>query len=573
MKKFLLSFLVGLTLLFSFVPYISAASETTQSSWYNQDFPSWYIKVYDTETSPESEIFGERYTAAQVQWVVWGLIALPINIFGKEIASYVSCVMKGAGGGAVDLGQCLTGVLEVLTKVVSFVSPIVYENDSSLASVIFDPSTRPVSAIGYVKNIMNKNHLSLDVNAQEGGFGYNHLIYITVLWRVSRDIAFVFAIIATIIFAFMIMFRVKISPQAIITIQSAIPKVIIALVLAAFSFAIAGLVIDLMYVIAGLFATLLASSGFAISARAAYGTLLGQFTVAATPGASFGVGSPITIFAIMIVYAFFFLVSVIWNFLIAFMLGSPVTGTAFGIVGIAITAWLIILSVWYAIKVPWMLFKTVINIYLSIIIAPLQIMAGVFVPGIGFGAWLKNLFANVLVFPMVGLLILLAFNFLIASYVAGGMLILNPVVDGLVKLFGLAQSLSSGGGISGLSDSAGFWSPPWIGQNVMGFVFLMMSFGILVLIPKAAEVLKAIVMGEKFSFGSAIGEAQAPVNALWNSSAARLYRDQMSAQGLYNQLANENSIVSRVLDRIPIIGGSVRRGEIANSIKRRNDLV
>ena len=45
------------------------------------------------------------------------------------------------------------------------------------------------------------------------------------------------------------MFRQRISPQAVMTIQAALPKVIIALIMVTFSYAIAGFMIDISYVL------------------------------------------------------------------------------------------------------------------------------------------------------------------------------------------------------------------------------------------------------------------------------------------------------------------------------------
>ena len=47
---------------------------------------------------------------------------------------------------------------------------------------------------------------------------------------------------------FMIMFRVKINPQTVVSLQTMIPKLVITLLLVTFSYAIAGLVIDMIYV-------------------------------------------------------------------------------------------------------------------------------------------------------------------------------------------------------------------------------------------------------------------------------------------------------------------------------------
>ena len=75
-KKLLVSVTLAIFLLTSvFVPVVKAQ----QSTWYNQGFVEWYDKVYNPDTSPGSEIFGERYTAAQVEWVIYGLGAFFIN--------------------------------------------------------------------------------------------------------------------------------------------------------------------------------------------------------------------------------------------------------------------------------------------------------------------------------------------------------------------------------------------------------------------------------------------------------------------------------------------------------------
>jgi len=61
--------------------------------------------------------------------------------------------------------------------------------------------------------------------------------------------------------AFMIMFRVRISPQTVITVQSALPKIIFTLILITFSYAIAGFLIDLMYVVIGIFSFIVTQGG------------------------------------------------------------------------------------------------------------------------------------------------------------------------------------------------------------------------------------------------------------------------------------------------------------------------
>lgn len=107
MKRLSIFILSSLLIINSFVfpflvhaaPIIPPASSPDPTAaptgtWYNQSFNDWFNKVYNPDVSPDNEIFGERYTAAQVQWVIYGLGAFLINIpFGNSAAgqSTISC--------------------------------------------------------------------------------------------------------------------------------------------------------------------------------------------------------------------------------------------------------------------------------------------------------------------------------------------------------------------------------------------------------------------------------------------------------------------------------------------------
>jgi hypothetical protein len=79
--KFLLSFFVFLVLIFSIVP---AAHAQQSGTWYDQSFPEWSQKVFDT--SNPQDIFGERYTYAQVNWIVNSITSMVIT--GKLMSCY-----------------------------------------------------------------------------------------------------------------------------------------------------------------------------------------------------------------------------------------------------------------------------------------------------------------------------------------------------------------------------------------------------------------------------------------------------------------------------------------------------
>lgn len=78
--------------------------------------------------------------------------------------------------------------------------------------------------------------------------GYKYLkdsLKLDKLWGQSRNIAYMFFVVAMIVIGFMIMFRNKIGGQVLVSVSNSIPQLIICLVLVTFSFAIAGLMLDI----------------------------------------------------------------------------------------------------------------------------------------------------------------------------------------------------------------------------------------------------------------------------------------------------------------------------------------
>ena len=103
LKRFFLSFLVITLLAFNFLLWPSAARAQAAHPWYSTSFGGWYTKVYDTVASPPSEIFGERYTAAQVDWIIWSVISwLPTKIVGPGA---ILCFANA------DVGQCFSTLI------------------------------------------------------------------------------------------------------------------------------------------------------------------------------------------------------------------------------------------------------------------------------------------------------------------------------------------------------------------------------------------------------------------------------------------------------------------------------
>src|SRR5258706_14350716 len=102
-SKLLISVLAGAILILSMVPSAMAqgAPQKTGGSspgpWYNQNFGQWSTKVFGGD---QNEIFGERYTYAQVSWILNSFIAI---VVGTDITK---CVTGGSTGDLKQVGDC-----------------------------------------------------------------------------------------------------------------------------------------------------------------------------------------------------------------------------------------------------------------------------------------------------------------------------------------------------------------------------------------------------------------------------------------------------------------------------------
>lgn len=80
------------------------------------------------------------------------------------------------------------------------------------------------------------------------GQGWNFLGDNTLwIWTKSRNIAYLFFVVIFVVTGFMIMFRSKLNPQTVINIQLALPRIVVALIMVTFSYAISGLIVDTVY--------------------------------------------------------------------------------------------------------------------------------------------------------------------------------------------------------------------------------------------------------------------------------------------------------------------------------------
>lgn len=257
------------------------------------------------------------------------------------------------------------------------------------------------------------------------GTGFTGLQPLLLLWKSFRNIAYVLLALVMIFIGFMVMFRKKIDPKTVVTVQNALPRIVITLLLITFSYAIAGLLIDLMYLMIVLVLAVIGSSGIqGVSAtslqqdylKAGFPTLVGKVFDPALDmlGIGKGTGSSLSGWAKL-------------GLNIAVPGGTigidAITklfqgvGSLVGFPGASITrpaSVSVLLSVIFGlallfgfIRIFFMLISAYFQIIIAIIIGPLQILLGAIPGSNGFSSWFTNLVSNLLTFPVVVILLAL----------------------------------------------------------------------------------------------------------------------------------------------------------------------
>lgn len=382
------------------------------------------------------------------------------------------------------------------------------------------------------------------------GIGVGALKPFINLWKIFRDASYILLVVILISIGFMVMFRMKLNPQTVISVESALPKIVIALLLITFSFPIAGFLIDLMYVFIALIISLLSNNGLYYNAaefqqkylNAGFWTILDSLVPNSAKGDGWGwdfagfifidVGAslfsllPLSLRALVQIITG---AATVWLSTLAiekilhvsslkdlfdgwaagtlsigetpsaiigsvFLLIATVLGAFIGIFwGPLIIIGILVLSTIFLLlfRIFFLLFKAYLQMVFFIIFSPLILLFEALPGRSVFGWWFKNLFAEIMTFPIV-----------IAIFILG-----NVMVNQLAA----ANSL---------------WKPPFLysieNQNTFAMIF---GLGIVFLIPEIVKLLKELIgvkplpinigLGTFFGgAGAALGGAQAGIGTV-----------------------------------------------------------
>jgi hypothetical protein len=334
----------------------------------------------------------------------------------------------------------------------------------------------PASTYVFIQDIGHSlGFLPKPVYAQ--GIGFSGLTPLLGMWKAFRNIAYLLLAVFMIFVGFMIMFRKKIDPKTVVTVQNALPRIVIALLLITFSYAIVGILIDLMYLIMMVVISVLVSASNGV---------LSPDTPAKYAGGGFWFFAGKFIFGEDLTTTYQRWHSVVellagpegfWSTLKkAIIYFPPVSLVIFLILGVAILVGYV--------RVLFLLVSSYIQIIMALLIGPFQLLIDAFPGGNGFSSWIKNLIANLSVYPITAIM-------LVVGSILVNMSTIAPDTSGL-KL----------------------WTPPLLGSsgsNAQGLLGLI-ALGILLTIPTIAGSVKEALKA-KAPIGVGPGAIFGPVGA------------------------------------------------------------
>lgn len=258
----------------------------------------------------------------------------------------------------------------------------VIEDTGSFIAYLYTP---PASSQLYIADILNSANIATPAYAQ--GLGFSSLSPVLEVWKLFRNLAYFFFVVIFLAIGFLIMLRHKVGGQTVVTAQQAIPKTIIALLAVTFSYAIAGVLIDLMYLSMFLLVNIFESSASDINKSL------------------FRIGYDMLVADGLAVDSF----DAVKNFIDqALDVGAGPINDVIGLLGGLTFAVIISIAIVIGIfRLFFELLKTYISIIISITLAPITLMLGA-LPGKNmFGRWVRGLVGNLAAFPIVLLIFIL----------------------------------------------------------------------------------------------------------------------------------------------------------------------
>ena len=308
----------------------------------------------------------------------------------------------------------------------------------------------PASTGTYVADVLENANIATPAYAQ--GIGFAALDPILSLWKTFRNMAYLFFVVVFIVIGFMIMFRNKVN-GADVTAQQAIPSIIVTLIFVTFSYAIAGFLIDIMYLVMflmiGIFDVSLANGDIIdFNILEVGGMLVGAVTGGSIVGQN---------------------VDIVTNMLSSLVSNQAVAG-AFGWVGgVTLSVILTVATIFGVFKLFFELLKSYANVVVSTVIAPITLMMGAIPGKNAFVPWIRNIAGNLAAFPAVLFVVILYNQF--------------------TEL--------------GAASRGGFMPPFLLGRGQVGAIASLMGLALILALPEIVKEVKTAI-GASEGFGTKV---------------------------------------------------------------------
>lgn len=360
-------------------------------------------------------------------------------------------------------------------------------------AIAFIAGNPPVQTGEYLAYMASKAGFIEPAYAQGKG-GFDVLKPVQKIWIATRNVAYLVTSLTLVVIGFMIMLRKKIDAQTVIGVQQALPKLVVTLLLVTFSYAIAGLVIDMIYFLIIFGVKLLSLPGSSIFADSPAGSNAINL-ILKKPLFSIGLGRLFSLTgdeAAPAGEAATAVGDLIQNLLSAYTGEGTVSAFA-GIISAPIAYIIFAVAILYALfKLFFSLLMAYVQIVLLTILGPLQIMLNAMPGSDSFSKWFRNLLANALAFPAAAMMLVFAAA---TMGLNGDPWYISPDVG----------YNATRGGVS--------WSPPLVfgegvsTSNPVNALLALFGIGVLLMTPKVVDMVKEWVQAPEFKYGSAIGEA------------------------------------------------------------------
>ncbi len=162
--------------------------------------------------------------------------------------------VENGGGAVMAMGYFMSQLYNIPIHTSTFTNYLAgnfgIDKKTLAASPAQDPNTpTSTAAVGEQSGGSNSSSQSNPCVPSKSGIGYCGLSPLLGAWEVMRNIVYLIFVLVFMVIGIAIMLRIHIDPRTVMTIENQIPKLIIGLLLVTFSFAIAGLLIDIMYTV------------------------------------------------------------------------------------------------------------------------------------------------------------------------------------------------------------------------------------------------------------------------------------------------------------------------------------